>query len=67
MVQTNNGHGYDAVLELSGTQRMISFAMESLRMGGHLILVGAVFPVPRISILPEQLIQRQLTIRGCHN
>jgi alcohol dehydrogenase len=63
----NERHGYDAVLELSGAQAMMVPALESLRMGGHLVLVGAVFPVPPISLLPEQLIRSLITIRGVHN
>jgi len=59
--------GYDVVLELSGDQSMMIPAVESLRMGGHVILVGAVFPVPPISLLPEMLIRRQITLRGIHN
>lgn len=60
-------YGCDAVIELSGAQPMIVPAIESLRIGGELVLVGAVFPVPPISLLPEQVIRRQLTLRGIHN
>ena len=63
----NGGFGFDAVLELSGAQVMMIPALESLRIGGHLVLVGAVFPVPPISLMPEQLIRRQITLRGIHN
>lgn len=63
----NERHGYDVVLELSGVQAMVVPALESLRMGGHLVLVGAVFPVPPISLFPEHLIRRIMTIRGVHN
>lgn len=60
-------YGCDAVVELSGAQAMIVPGVESLRIGGQLVLVGAVFPVPPVSLLPEQLIRRQLTLRGIHN
>ncbi len=63
----NRGYGFDAVLELSGAQAMIVPALESLRIGGHLVLVGAVFPVPPISLLPEQIVRSQITLRGIHN
>lgn len=59
--------GCDAVIELSGAHTMIAPAVESLRIGGQLVLVGAVFPIPQISILPEQIVRRQLTLRGTHN
>ncbi len=65
--KVNRGYGCDAVLELSGAQPMMVPALESLRIGGHLVLVGAVFPVPPISLLPEQLIRSQITLRGIHN
>ena len=60
-------HGYDAVIELSGAQPMFMPALEALRIGGHLVLVGAVAPVPPISILPEYLVRHQITLRGIHN
>ena len=60
-------YGCDAVVELSGAQSMIEPGLESLRIGGQLVLVGAVFPVPPVSLLPEQLIRRQLSLRGIHN
>jgi len=63
----NRDYGCDAVIELSGAPSMIVPGMESLRIGGQLVLVGAVFPVPPISLLPEQVIRRQLTLRGIHN
>jgi alcohol dehydrogenase len=46
---------------------MMEPAIQSLRIGGHLVLIGSVFPVPPITLLPEQIIRRQLTIRGYHN
>ncbi len=63
----NHRYGCDAVLELSGAQSMMIPSLESLRIGGHLVLVGAVFPVPPLTILPEQLIRSQITLRGVHN
>ena len=63
----NKGYGFDAVLELSGAQMMMVPALESLRIGGHLVLVGAVFPVPPITLLPEQIVRNQITLRGIHN
>jgi alcohol dehydrogenase len=63
----NGVDGCDAVIEMSGAQSMIQPAMESLRVGGELVLVGAVFPVPAVSLLPEQVIRRHMTIRGIHN
>lgn len=63
----NHGYGCDAVLELSGASSMIAPAIESLRTGGQLVLVGTVFPTPAISVLPEQIVRRQLNLHGVHN
>jgi hypothetical protein len=38
---------------------MIVPAIESQRIGRELVLVGAVFPVSPISLLPEQVTRRQ--------
>ena len=66
-MESNRDYGCDAVVEMSGAHSMIEPAIESLRIGGELVLVGAVFPVPPVSLLPEQVIRRQLTLRGIHN
>ena len=66
-VSQNRDYGCDAIVELSGAQSMIVPGLESLRIGGELVLVGAVFPVPPVSLLPEQLVRRQWTLRGIHN
>jgi len=57
----------DAVLEFSGSETLLAWSLDSLRMGGRLILVGAVFPVPAVELLPERIVRRQLTITGVHN
>jgi alcohol dehydrogenase len=61
------GYGADAMLELSGASPAFEAALQSVRTGGTIVLVGAVFPTPPVAIAPEQLIRRQLTIRGVHN
>ncbi len=66
-IERTTSPGCDAVIELSGAHSMISPALKALRIGGQLVLVGAVFPIPPISMLPEQIVRRQLTIRGVHN
>ncbi len=57
----------DVVLELAGVAEVMKPALDSLRLGGQLILVGAVFPVQAVEVLPEQIVRRQLTITGVHN
>ncbi|MGC4006497.1 MAG: zinc-binding dehydrogenase [Pirellulales bacterium] len=57
----------DVVFELTGSSPATSAALEFLRIGGRMILVGAVFPTPEITVLPERLVRRQLTLSGIHN
>ncbi|OYW28865.1 MAG: alcohol dehydrogenase, partial [Chthoniobacter sp. 12-60-6] len=57
----------DAVLELSGSTAAIDSAWPLVRIGGTIVLVGSVFPGPPVSVLPEQVVRRQWTIRGIHN
>ncbi len=59
--------GFDAVIELSGSVAAIEAAIPLLRIGGTLVLVGSVFPTPAVPVLPEQIVRRQLTLKGVHN
>ena len=61
------GHGVDVVLELTGATSAIESSLEQLRIGGTLVEVGAVFPVPALTLLPEKLVRHQWTLRGIHN
>jgi putative phosphonate catabolism associated alcohol dehydrogenase len=61
------GHGVDVVVELSGATPALEAVWPLVRHGGTIVLVGAVFPVPPLSVLPEQVVRRQLTLRGVHN
>ncbi len=65
--QITDGHGLDVALELSGASAAFTGACPVLRIGGILILVGAVFPGPMVPVSPEQIVRRNLTIRGVHN
>ena len=62
-----DNHGFDAVLELSGSPLAFETGLEKLGLGGTLIAVGAVFPTEPVAISPEQIVRRNLTIRGVHN
>ena len=57
----------DVVLEMSGAPACIDLGYKLLDVGGKLVLVGAVFPVPDFPVLPEDVIRKQLTICGVHN
>ncbi|MGD9648533.1 MAG: zinc-binding dehydrogenase [Pirellulales bacterium] len=61
------GHGLDVVFEFSGAASAVASALSVPRIGGSLVLVGSVFPGPGLEILPEQIVRRNLTLRGVHN
>lgn len=61
------GHGIDVVLEFTGATAALENAWPGLRIGGKVVLVGAVFPGPAFSLQPEQIVRRMLTITGVHN
>lgn len=63
----NGGAGLDAVLEMAGAVSGLPDAIAALRMGGRLVLAGSVFPGPALTLSPELLVTRQLTIAGIHN
>jgi len=61
------GRGADAVLEFTGCAAATETAIEGLRIGGRLILVGAVFPGPPLRLDAERVVRRLLRIEGLHN
>jgi alcohol dehydrogenase len=66
-VRSVRSKGFDLALELSGATSAIETALPILRIGAEIILVGAVFPVPELRVLPEQIVRRMLQIQGLHN
>jgi alcohol dehydrogenase len=65
--ELTQGHGLDLLLEFTGSTPAFENAWPLLRIGGRAVLVGAVFPGPAISLMPEQIVRRQLTLTGVHN
>jgi putative phosphonate catabolism associated alcohol dehydrogenase len=65
--ELTQGHGLDLLLEFTGATAALENAWPLLRIGARAVLVGSVFPVPSISLLPEQIVRRQLTLTGVHN
>lgn len=57
----------DLVLEMSGAAAAVSAAIAACGIGGSVHCVGSVFPAGEIAVDPEQIVRRQLTIRGIHN
>lgn len=62
-----DGLGADAVLELSGAPTGWEASWRLVRTGGRIVLAGAVVPVPTVSLEPEQVVRRHVSIHGVHN
>lgn len=58
---------FDAIFEMSGSSAAVEAAFESAAIGGTVVLVGSVFPSPSVSVDPEQIVRRLLSIHGVHN
>ena len=65
--EATNGRGVDLAIEVSGAATAMEAGLELLRIGGRCVFVGAVFPGPAISVSPEAVVRRLLSIRGLHN
>jgi alcohol dehydrogenase len=65
--EVTGSHGVDVALELSGSPNAFHSLWPRLRLGGMLVLVGAVFPSEPVGLAMEQIVRRNLTIRGIHN
>ncbi|MFO0907174.1 MAG: alcohol dehydrogenase catalytic domain-containing protein [Isosphaeraceae bacterium] len=66
-LEITRGHGVDVILEMTGEPESIEAALPLLRLGGRLVLVGSVAPTRPVSLFPEQVVRRCLTLRGIHN
>jgi putative phosphonate catabolism associated alcohol dehydrogenase len=65
--ETTGGRGVDVALEISGANAGFQACWKAVRVGGRIILLGAVFPSPPVPLTMEHLVRRNLTVRGVHN
>jgi alcohol dehydrogenase len=65
--EATGGHGLDVVLELSGATAALEAAWPLARLGATFVLVGAVFPGPPMNWAIDQIVRRNLSLRGIHN
>ena len=61
------GRGVDIVLEMTGSTDAAEQSLDLLRIGGRLILVGAVFPGRAMQLSAEQIVRGLIRIEGVHN
>ena len=61
------GRGVDLAVELSGATNAVQTGLKLLRIGGRYVLIGSTFPTPPVSVDPEAVVRRCLTIVGNHN
>ncbi|HEX4130415.1 MAG TPA: zinc-binding dehydrogenase [Pirellulales bacterium] len=67
IMQRTEGRGVDVALELAGSAEAMEAAVQSLRIGGRAVLIGAVRPSRPLAIDGEQIVRRMLSICGLHN
>lgn len=67
MERSPDANGVDVAFEMSGVPAAFDLAWRWSRIGGTVVLVGAVFPAAPVPIALEQLVRRHLTLRGIHN
>ena len=57
----------DVVIELSGLPAAVSTALNSVDIGGRVVLAGSVAPRGTVPVDPEHLVRSLITIVGVHN
>ncbi|WP_339730905.1 zinc-binding dehydrogenase [uncultured Gimesia sp.] len=62
-----DGRGVDIVFDMTGVPEVMESGLESLAIGGRMILVGAVYPARPIQLSAETMIRKLLRLEGIHN
>lgn len=57
----------DIAIEASGASAAVSAAIDGIGVGGVVVLVGSVSPIPAYALEPERVVRNLTTIRGVHN
>ncbi len=58
---------FDAVFEMTGNADVVQSCFETVAIGGQIALVGSVLPTSSVSINPEFIVRRCITVAGIHN
>jgi alcohol dehydrogenase len=62
-----SGRGADLAMEFSGSGAAVTGAIESCRTGGTAVIAGTTTPGTSITLDPNQLVRRMLSLKGLHN
>lgn len=62
-----DGHGPQVAFEVCGQPHLASWALDSMDIGGRLLVAGMVMPGTVFPVEGNQLTRRCLTVRGIHN
>lgn len=57
----------DLIIECSGAEQAVQFALTAGSVGAHVVLLGSVLPSQDVRLDPEFVVRNLLTIRGVHN
>lgn len=57
----------DVAVELSGAAAAVAACLDSVDVGGVVVLAGSVSPGPAVGLDPERVVRRLLTVTGVHN
>lgn len=63
MLERTNGQGVDIAMEVVGISQTVTTAMECVRKGGHVALVGNLAPKTEFPL--QLVVTRELTVFGC--
>ncbi|MCC7387200.1 MAG: zinc-binding dehydrogenase [Phycisphaerales bacterium] len=65
--ETNGGDGFDTVIECAGPSANFLAALSAVRLGGTVVLVGSTYPDAPVAVQVDQIVRRNIRIRGIHN
>lgn len=64
IMEFTGGRGVDAIIEASGSPKAIQQALDAVKPGGRIILVG--YPLVDVPILIDKILMKELDILGVH-
>ena len=60
-------HGVDLVVEVSGAASAFTDSLDWLRVGGHYLTLGYVYPQVKTIVPMDKIVRKCLTVYGSHN